>query len=163
MCALMTGFIPYNLYGDCRVFHNTDISHLLNQVLVDGPFKNIILAASIDWKFYEVRDHVCFLLRQCLPFNSYCIVFPNEFSYKKKCPGQFYLSLLSTRPFSEVKLLSCVRLFAIPRTVAYQVPPSMEFSRQEYWSGLLFPSPGDLPDPGIEPRSPTLQGRCFTV
>ena len=42
-------------------------------------------------------------------------------------------------------------------TVAYQAPPSTEFSRQEYWSGLPFPSPGDLPDPGIEPRSPTLQ------
>ena len=43
-----------------------------------------------------------------------------------------------------------------PRTVAYQVPPSMGFSRQEYWSGLPFPSPGDLPDPGSEPGSPTL-------
>ena len=50
---------------------------------------------------------------------------------------------------------SRVRLSAIPWTVAYQVPPSMGFSRQEYWSGLPFPSPGDLPDPGIEPGSPT--------
>ena len=56
-----------------------------------------------------------------------------------------------------VKLLSRVRLFAIPWTVAYQAPLSMEFSRQKYWSGLPFPSPGDLPDPGIEPRSPALQ------
>ena len=56
-----------------------------------------------------------------------------------------------------VKLLSCVRLFAIPWTVAYQAPPSMEFSRQKYQSGLPFPSPGDLPDLGIEPRSPALQ------
>ena len=46
---------------------------------------------------------------------------------------------------------------ATPRTVAYQAPQSMEFSRQEYWSGLPFPSPGDLPDPGIKPESPTLQ------
>ena len=45
----------------------------------------------------------------------------------------------------------------IPWTGACQVPLSMEFSRQEYWSGLLFPSSGDLPHPGIEPRSPTLQ------
>ena len=45
----------------------------------------------------------------------------------------------------------------IPWTVAYQAPPSMEFSRQEYWNGFPFPSPGDLPNPGIEPRSPTLQ------
>ena len=41
--------------------------------------------------------------------------------------------------------------------VAYQAPQSMGFSRQEYWSVLLFPSPGDLPDPGMEPGSPTLQ------
>ena len=55
-----------------------------------------------------------------------------------------------------MKSLSHVRLFATPWTVAYQAP-SMGFSRQEYWSGLPFPSPGDLPDPGIEPGSPTLQ------
>ena len=48
-------------------------------------------------------------------------------------------------------------LFATPWTVAYKAPLSMEFSRQEYWSGLPFPSPGDLPDPGIEPGSPSLQ------
>ena len=56
-----------------------------------------------------------------------------------------------------MKSLSRVRLFATPWTVAYQAPLSMEFSRQEYWSGLPFPSPGDLPDPGIESRSPALQ------
>ena len=56
----------------------------------------------------------------------------------------------------KVKLLSRVRLFVTPWTVAYQASPSMGFSRQEYWSGLPFPSPGDLPDPGIEPGSPTL-------
>ena len=56
-----------------------------------------------------------------------------------------------------MKWLSRVRLFATPWTVAYKAPLSMEFSRQEYWSGLPFPSPGDLPDPGIEPRSPALQ------
>ena len=57
----------------------------------------------------------------------------------------------------KVKLLSRVRLFATPWTAAYQAPPSMGFSRQECWSGLPFPSPGDLPDPGIEPGSPALQ------
>ena len=56
-----------------------------------------------------------------------------------------------------VKSPSRVQLFATPWTVAYQAPPSMEFSRQEYWSGLPFPSPGDLPNPGIEPGSPALQ------
>ena len=56
-----------------------------------------------------------------------------------------------------MKSLSCVRLFATPETVAYYAPPSMGFSRQEYWSGVPLPSPGDLPDPGIEPGSPALQ------
>ena len=56
----------------------------------------------------------------------------------------------------KVKSLSRVRLFVTPWTVAHQAPPSMGFSRQEDWSGLPFPSPGDLPDPGTEARSPTL-------
>ena len=57
----------------------------------------------------------------------------------------------------KVKWLSCVRLFVTPWTVAYQAPPSMGFSRQECRSGLPFSSPGDLPNPGIEPGSPALQ------
>ena len=57
----------------------------------------------------------------------------------------------------KVKFLSGVRLFVTPWTVAYQAPLSMGFSRQEYCSGLPFPPPGDLPDPGIEPRSPAWQ------
>ena len=56
----------------------------------------------------------------------------------------------------KVKSLSRVRLFATPWTVAYQAPLSMGFSRQECWSGLPFPSPGDLPDPGIESGSSAL-------
>ena len=62
-----------------------------------------------------------------------------------------------THRSEEVKLLSCVQLFAIPWTVADQAPPSMEVSRQEYQSGVPFPSPGDLPDSGIELRCPALQ------
>ena len=57
----------------------------------------------------------------------------------------------------KVKSVSRVQLFATPWTVAHQAPLSMEFSRQEYWSGLPFPSPRDLPDPGIKPGSSTLQ------
>ena len=60
-------------------------------------------------------------------------------------------------PQNGVKSLSCVWLFVTPWTVAYQAPPSLGFSRQEYRSGLPFPSPGDLPNPGFEPRSPVLQ------
>ena len=57
----------------------------------------------------------------------------------------------------KVKSFSHVWLFATPWTVAHEAPPSMEFSRQEYCSGLPFPSPWDLPDPGIEPRPPAMQ------
>ena len=62
----------------------------------------------------------------------------------------------------KVKSLGCVQLLAIPWTVDYQAPPPMGFSRQEYWSGLPFPSPGDLPNPGIEPRCPTLEADALT-
>ena len=56
-----------------------------------------------------------------------------------------------------MKSLSRVQLFATLWTAAHQGPPSMGFSRQEYWSGLPFPYPGDLPNPGAKPRSATLQ------
>ena len=83
-------------------------------------------------------------------------------SEKVPCIMHFCVSLDTLCPWRHlvsewVKSLSCVRFFATPWTVAYQASPSIEFSRQEYWSGLPFPSPGDLPDPGIKPRSPGLQ------
>ena len=75
--------------------------------------------------------------------------------------GRFFTSQATKEAFSnerkKVKSLSHVQLFATPQVVAYQASLSMEFSRQEYQSGLPFPSPGDLPNPGIEPRSPALQ------
>ena len=64
----------------------------------------------------------------------------------------------------KVKSLSRVQLFATPWTVTHQAPPSMGFSRQEYWSGLPHPPPGDLPKPGIKPvslTSPALAGSFF--
>ena len=62
-----------------------------------------------------------------------------------------------------VQLLTHVQLFTTPRTIAHQAPLSVGFLRHEYWSGLPFPPPGDLPDPGIERRSPALAGRFFTT
>ena len=62
-----------------------------------------------------------------------------------------------------LSLFSHVQLFATSRTVAHQVPLSMGFLRQEYWSGLPFPSPEDLPNPGIESKSSGLAGRFFTT
>ena len=66
--------------------------------------------------------------------------------------------------WSEVKVLSCVRLFATPWSVAYHAPPSMGFSRQEHWSGLPFTSPKDLPNPGRDQtRVSGIVGRRFTI
>ena len=85
---------------------------------------------------------------------------PGLYTAKKfSCVGEelCVLEVKEVKVKVKVKLLSCVQLSAIPWTVVYQASLSMGFSRQEYWSGLPFPSPGDLPDPGIEPRSPALQ------
>ena len=75
---------------------------------------------------------------------------------RKGCPPGHLLRWLPNHE-AKVKSLSHVRLFVTPWTVAHQAPLSMGFSRQDYWSGLPFPSPGDLPDPGVEPGSPALQ------
>ena len=64
------------------------------------------------------------------------------------------------------QLLSCVQVFAAPWVAACQAPLSMEFSRQEYWNGLPFPPPGDLPDPRFKPTSPAspeLAARLFSM
>ena len=90
---------------------------------------------------------------------SHYLIYKSAFTYNlvslsllwRKLPASFQ------RWKWKVKVLSRVRLFATPWTVAYQAPQSMEFSRRVYWSGLLFPSPGNLSDPVLEPRSPTLQ------
>ena len=70
--------------------------------------------------------------------------------------------LFETSVKVKVKPLSRVQLFATPWTVGHQARASMGLPRQEYWSGLPFPSPGDLPDPGIEPGSPALQAEALT-
>ena len=80
-----------------------------------------------------------------------------------KPPGQILLYLCQTTPgLSESVSRSVVSNFCDPWTVACQTPLSMGFFRQEYWSELPFPSPGDLPDPGMEPAFSALQA-AFTV
>ena len=97
---------------------------------------------------------------------------PRDWTQVSHIAGRFF-TIWATREASQPPLFfsmkesesevaqSCLTL-CDPWTVAHQAPPSMGFSRQEYWSGLPFPSPGDLPDPGIEPRSPTLQADALT-
>ena len=96
----------------------------------------------------------------------------NGYDYKLKCICYFpfYASfVLLMLHLSTVvicicaQLLSCVWLFATLWTIACQAPLFMQFSRQEYWNGLLFPSPGDLPNSGIEPTYPALADGFFTT
>ena len=77
-----------------------------------------------------------------------------------------YMKICSTSYVIVLSRFHHVRLFATPWTIEHQAPLSMGFPRQEYWSGLPLPSPGDLPDPGIEPMSlasPALAGGFFTT
>ena len=70
---------------------------------------------------------------------------------------------MKVKVFGNSVKIAIVQLFDTSWTIAHQAPLSMGFSRQEYGSGLPFPSPGDLPDPGVEPTLPALAGRFFTT
>ena len=99
----------------------------------------------------------CSVVSHCLqPHELYPTRFLCPWDFPGKNTGVGCHFLLHRYVKVKVKLLSSVRLFATPWTVTYKAPLSMRFSRQEDWSGLPFPSLGDLPDSGIEPRSPTL-------
>ena len=76
-------------------------------------------------------------------------------------PGWVGFALVQESENESEVAQSCPTL-CTPWTVAYQASPSMGFSRQEYWSGLSFPFPGDLADPGIEPESPALEADALT-
>ena len=105
----------------------------------------------LDWYL----DHyvVSFLISCNLYFNLY-------FVWYEDCYSSFLLLPICMK-WSEVKSLSCVWLIVALWTVAYQALLSMGFSKQEYWNGLSFPSPGYLPDPGIKPGSPSLQAEAL--
>ena len=129
------------------------------------PFRNIPLA-PFTWQTLRVQKWVCHNPCSQLLFSTWALVSPRVLGQpvleltntpvkrkKSRFPGLNPNLLIQT--FWPVKSLSSVRLFVTPWTVAYQAPQSMEFSRQEYWSGLPFPSPGHLPNLGIKPGSPT--------
>ena len=99
------------------------------------------------------RCHISFWMLSFKPTFSLSF-----FTFIKRLFSSSSLSAIS----EWVKSLSCVRLFATPWTVPYQASLSMGFCRQEYWSGLPVPSPGDVPHPRIEPGSPTLEADALT-
>ena len=104
-----------------------------------------------------MQNYVCFLLVNDGLWN------PSYFLFGSDCQGAQLNLMLNAEPIiylgmeSEREVTQSCLTLVTPWTVAYLAPLSMGFSRQEYWSGLPFPSPGDLPDPGIEPGSPALQ------
>ena len=91
------------------------------------------------------------------PLDVACLSRVSLHSVRAVLPVSYFSALCGWAFGVKVKSLSRIQLFATPWTVAHQDPPSMEFSRQEYRSGWPFPSPGDRPDPGMEPESPELR------
>ena len=132
--------------------------------LLKIPWKNLFVTPPGPKDFFvekfQITDSIS-LINMELPKLLISYKFLQTF-FLRICPFHLNFYLLWHKVIFKillkvkVKLLSHVRLFATPWTVAYQAPPSLGFSRQEYWSGLPLPFPGDLSNPGIEPRSPTL-------
>ena len=100
------------------------------------------------WPTYHIKKQRHYFTRKDLSSQSYGFSSSHVWMWKLD---------YKTAEKVKVKLFSHVQLFGTPWTIAYQASLSIGFSRQEYWSGLPFPSPGDLPNPGIEPGSPALQ------
>ena len=130
-----------------RLSHWTELSSLSqDKVSEDFKLPTTPPPAPLFW-IWELKDS--FQMQMCAPGGW----LQNPDNIISLCPGLFVREQLLEESESEVAQ-SCPTLC---HPIAHQAPPSMEFSRQEYWSRLPFPSPGDLPKPGIEPRSPALQ------
>ena len=133
--------------------------------LTQGPRCQTCLKILFGWKIWFIEWTLFFPGHemQFLPKGDW----PKEGDTLWLCwkiSLEFTLNHLSINVKVKVKVnsLSRVWLFATPWTAAHQAPPSMGFSRQEYWSGFPFPSPGDLSDAGIEPGSPAFQADTLT-
>ena len=127
----------------------------------------LILCLLIFYNFTVVLQKNVFVFRKYIlklyvyVFLSKCIIYVYKYTCiyrgQRERERENKWSKVYQLMMQKVKSLSRVQLFVTPQTVAYQAPLSMGFSRQECWSGLPFPSPGDFPNPRIEPRFPTLQ------
>ena len=133
----LTGLICLQSKGLWRVFSNT------TALLFHSPYQLLT--------YYIVFVHLLKVLLPQIQCKFHEIwIFSANVQFFIQCISPFWHTVKGKE--RKMKSLSHVQLFATPWTVAYQAPPSMGFSRQEYWSGLPFPSP-DLPDPAIEPES----------
>ena len=138
------------------------LNEMAGDILVFLTGEHSVLGLKIC-PLYEgsVAPHYCVPLLENLGSTHFILAFYGYLSSFRCCIYYKICKIILQCPKStsllEVKSLSRVQLFATPWTAASQAPPSMIFSRQEYWSGLPFPSPEDLPNSGIEPGSPALQ------
>ena len=113
---------------------------------------------------FHIIDWYPWTKYQCLSFLRRCFVFtiPYYFYFNKNLFIHLFIQQIFTEhltvPCAVLSRFSCVWLCVTPWTIAHQAPLSKGFSRQEYWSGLPFPTPGNLPDWGIEHSSPTQAG-----
>ena len=115
------------------------------------------LSVLINWDYWPLVLSGPCGFRPTVSYLSICTLTNSSWALFQCYLSKEHASLIAQ--LVKKKLLSFV--LATPWTVAHQAPPSMGFPKQEYWSGLPFLSPGDLPDPGIKLRSPALQADCF--
>ena len=121
-----------------------------------------ICSKSLGLHKFIVTIFQPFISERCLLSTQYMFMAFYTFFFYYWATTSYFPKLYHEWVSEWVKSLSRVWHFVTPLTVAHQAPLSMGFSRQEYWSGLPFPSPGNLPDPGIKPRSPALQTGALT-
>ena len=112
------------------------------------------LISKIDCFLSPVLLYICPLILNRVQLFSW---------FEKNYPTGYLIITPYWEVYMHVCLFSHVPLFATPWTVAYLTPPSMGYPRQKYWSGVPFPSPGALSNPGTEPASSALAGRFFTT
>ena len=138
-----------------------------------SPVPGILQARTLEWvassfsNAWKWKVKVKSLSRVRLLATSWTAAYqaPPSMGFSRQeywsgVPLRLRMSIYIVHWFGWLVTKSCLTLVT-PWTVSCQAPLSMGFSRQEYWSGLLFTSPGDLPNPGIEPRSPALQANCW--
>ena len=158
------------LGGGSVITADGDCKHEIKRCLLLG--RKVMINLDSILKSRDITLPTMFHLVKAMVFQWSCMVW--ELDYKESWVLKTVLGVAKSQiwlsDWTEVtlflnewmKLLSRVQLFATPCTVGYQASLSMEFYRQESWSGLPFPSLGDLPDPGIKPRPPTLQADALT-
>ena len=124
------------------------MASLLNLPPISLPIPSLQVDTEPLFEFPEPYSKFWLVIHFTYGNISFLVTHSIHLTLSSPLPMSIGLFSMSVSP---LKTLSRVRLFVTPWTIAHQAPLSMEFSRQEYWSGLPFSSPGDLPEPGIEP------------